>query len=153
MMKVYLVRHGNAIAGDDDVVRPLSREGVEEVTRVARFLKEYSCDVENIYHSIRVRARQTAEIIHEKLKVKKPLIEKQGLSPNDRIEKTADFLEHQKEDVMLVGHMPFMGSLLSLLVSGETNRNLVAFPTGGVAILEKKHGAWLIASVINPDNL
>lgn len=52
---------------------------------------------------------------------------------------------------MIVGHQPFMGSLVSLLVAGDEHRNLVSFPTGAVAILERKqNGAWLIAAMIDP---
>ena len=150
-MKLYLVRHGNAMAGDNDIARPLSREGIDEVKRVADFLKDHECSVDVIYHSVRVRARQTAEIFHSRLKVKKLLIERSGLSPDDPVGTVADFVDEQKHDVMLVGHLPFMGRLVSLLVSGEVNHNLVAFPTGAVAILEKKHGgAWLIAGMIDP---
>ena len=47
--------------------------------------------------------------------------------------------------------MPFMGRLVALLVTGEAQRNVVSFPTGGVAILEKKRDqAWLIAGMIDP---
>ncbi len=153
-MKLYLVRHGNAIAGENDIVRPLSREGLDEVKRVADFLKQHNCKVDVIYHSLRLRAKQTAEILHGRLKVKKLLIERSGLSPNDPVESLADFVDEQKQDVMLVGHMPFMGSLVALLVSGEANRDLVVFPTGGVAILEKRNGSsWLISAMVDPDML
>lgn len=150
-MKLYLVRHGNAEPGANDIVRPLSREGIAEVKKVADFLKDHECHVDVIYHSVRLRAKQTAQIIHERLKVKKILIERSGLSPDDQVEDVANFVEQQKNDIMLVGHMPFMGSLVSLLVAGEDRRNLVAFPTGGIAILEKKHGdVWLIVGIVDP---
>jgi len=160
-MKLYLVRHGNAVSprgslteGDNDIVRPLSREGIDEVKRVAEFLKKNGTQVNTVYHSVRLRAKQTAEIIHDRLKVKKLLIERSGLSPDDPVKGTADFVEQQKDDVMLVGHMPFMGRLVSLLVTGEADRNVVAFPTGGVAILEKKRDqSWLIAGMIDPEIL
>lgn len=150
-MKLYLVRHGNAIGGANDIARPLSSEGISEVKRVADFLKSNDCQVDVVYHSIRLRARQTAEILHDRLKVKKALMERCDLSPNDAIDEIADFIDQQKSDVMIVGHQPFMGSLVSLLVTGQEHGNLVAFPTGAVAILEKKqNGPWLIAAMIDP---
>ncbi len=152
-MKLYLVRHGNASAGSDDIARPLSLEGIEEVKKVAEFLKHSGCCVDIIYHSVRVRAFQTAKIIHERLAIKKKLVERLGLSPNDPVGPIADFVDQQKNDCMIVGHMPFVGSLVSLLVSGDDKHNLVAFPTGAVAILEKKHGLWLIAQMIDPKRL
>ncbi len=150
-MKLYLVRHGNAEQGSNDMIRPLSREGIDEVKRVAEFLKTHGAQVHTVYHSVRLRAKQTAEIIHDRLKVKKMMIERSGLSPDDDVSSVADFIDQQKDDVMFVGHMPFMGRLVSLLVTGEEDRNVVAFPTGGVAILEKKRDQpWLISGMIDP---
>lgn len=153
-MKLYLVRHGNAVDGSNDMIRPLSKEGIAEVRKVADFLKDHGCQVDTIYHSVRLRAKQTAEILHERLKVKKLLVERSGLSPNDAVTDVADFVERHKEDIMLVGHMPFMGKLVSLLVDKESGRDLVIFRTGGVVVLEKKHGeSWRIGAVIDPDIL
>ncbi len=150
-MKLYLVRHGNAVAGDNDMLRRLSAEGIAEVKKVADFLKNDGCYIDIIYHSVRVRARQTAEILHERLKVKKPLMQRVGLSPEDPVKKIADFVDQQKNDCMIVGHMPFMGCLVSLLVTGQENCSLVAFPTGAVAILEKKNDhPWLITGMVDP---
>lgn len=150
-MKLYLVRHGNAEQGSNDLVRPLSREGIDEVKKVAEFLKTHGVQVNTVYHSVRLRAKQTAEIIHDRLKVRKMMIERSGLSPDDDVNSVADFIDQQKDDVMFVGHMPFMGRLVSLLVTGEEDRNVVAFPTGGVAILEKKRDQpWLISGMIDP---
>ena len=153
-MRLYLVRHGEAVSGPVDQKRPLNHHGAEEVKKVARFLKEGSAKPGVIYHSTKARACQTAEILREVLKVKAALVEKDGLSPNDPVSKIANFIDQQKSDLMIVGHMPFLGSLVSLLVAGEGNKNLVAFPTGGVVILEKEHGqGWLIKNLINPGML
>lgn len=153
-MNLYLVRHGNAVSGMDDVARQLSRQGIEEVKKTADFLRQYECRPEVIYHSIRVRARQTAEIIHRRLDLKRNLSERAGLSPDDPVEPIADFIEQQKNDFMIVGHMPFLGRLVSLLVVGEESRSLVAFPTGGLVVLQKKAGhPWVIASAADPKNL
>lgn len=150
-MKLYLVRHGNAMSGANDIARPLSSEGIAEVQQVAKLLKVQDCHVDIVYHSIRLRARQTAEIFHDQLQVKKTLVERPDLSPNDSVENIVDFIDQQKTDVMIVGHQPFMGSLISLLVSGEEHCNLVALPTGAVVILERKqNGPWLIAAMIDP---
>ncbi len=149
-MRLYLVRHGEAISDADDDKRPLSETGIEEVKKVTRFLQESCAEVDVIYHSTKLRARQTADILHAGLQVKKPLMEKVGMAPNDAVRHLANFVDGQKGGVMLVGHMPFMGALVSLLVTGEENKNLVRFPTGGVTILKREDGAWSISSVINP---
>ena len=149
-MRLYLVRHGEAISDEIDDKRPLSERGIEEVKKVTRFLQESCAEVDAIYHSTKLRARQTAEILREGLQFKKSLIEKAGLTPNDPVRFIANFVDEQKGEVMIVGHMPFMGALVSLLVTGEDNKNLVRFPTGGVTILKREDGAWSISSVINP---
>jgi len=153
-VRLYLVRHGEAVSDAIDDRRPLSERGIEEIRKMTRFLQDSCAEVEVIYHSTKLRARQTAEIFQSGLQVKKDLIEKAGLAPNDPVAPIADFLEGQKGGVMVVGHMPFMGALISLLVTGEDNKNLVGLPTGGIAILEKKHGGpWLISAMIDPKML
>ena len=68
-MKLYLIRHGKALDGNEDSSRPLSGEGIEETRKMSQFLG-FSCGhVCRIFHSGKRRARETAEIIHKDLKL------------------------------------------------------------------------------------
>lgn len=153
-MLLYLVRHGEALPDSSDDQRRLSHQGIKDVRAVAHFLKEKKVHILAIYHSTKTRARQTAELLSADLQTKKNLIEKAGMGPSDPVKGTADLIDQQRKDVMFVGHMPFMGDLVSLLITGELGRNIVSFPTAGVVILEKSaKTSWVIRDAISPKML
>lgn len=55
-------------------------------------------------------------------------------------------------DVMLVGHMPFMGKLVSKLVTGNENKDVVSFNAGSMLCLEKiDDEQWVIRWMLNPE--
>ena len=55
---------------------------------------------------------------------------------------------------MLVGHLPFMGRLTSLLVSRVEEPDAVAFRPGSVVCLERgPEGTWTLAWMIRPELL
>lgn len=68
-MTIYLVRHG----ADDDSIRggwsnhPLTDEGLKQSEELAKKLKDYNCDAEIIYSSDLFRAKQTAELLAQRL--------------------------------------------------------------------------------------
>src|ERR1051326_9139668 len=64
-MKLYLMRHAEALDGADDAKRPLSDHGKKEAREVGRFLNRAAIDFGAAYTSPLVRARQTAEIVLE----------------------------------------------------------------------------------------
>jgi len=75
-MKVYLVRHGQAVAPQVDSSQPLSDEGRNEIQHIARTLKNMNVTVHSVYHSGKLRAEESAMILAEALgagKVKKAL--------------------------------------------------------------------------------
>jgi phosphohistidine phosphatase len=52
---------------------------------------------------------------------------------------------------MIVGHLPFLGKLVSLLATGNEYTNIVAFEAGGMACLNRSDpGQWQIEWVITP---
>jgi len=66
-MKLYLVRHGDAVFDQVDSTRPLNEKGKADVLKVAMHLKEGVPHIESIFHSGKKRAEQTAEIIKNAL--------------------------------------------------------------------------------------
>ena len=92
-----------------------------------------------IFHSERLRAQQTAEIICAGLSPLNGLHEVPGLLPNDDVEPWIDELADAEAGIMLVGHMPFMAFLRDRL-TGETFR---PFVTAEVSCLESSDdGKW-----------
>src|SRR6185436_3496825 len=84
-MEIYLLRHGIAVERDahrgPDEERALTDEGRRKVRRGAEAMRamKLSCDV--ILSSPLVRARQTAEIVAESLRLKKQLQVTEHLAP------------------------------------------------------------------------
>ena len=64
-MKLYFLRHAEALDGKDDAGRPLSPHGKKEAREVGRFLKGAGIEFDAAYSSPLVRAKQTAKIVLE----------------------------------------------------------------------------------------
>ena len=153
-MKVYLVRHGEAVSSGVDPKRPLSEQGRADVRKVAAFIKPLGISVEHIWHSDKLRAAQTAEILAESVKVNKGCSEHEALGPNDDITILAGELDAYDTDVMIVGHLPFLAYLTSLLVAGKETANVAAFDAGSFACLNRNNpGQWQIEWMVTPEIL
>ena len=151
-MKLYLVRHGQAVSSEVDPQRPLSEQGRVGVEKVALFIKPLDLSVEYAWHSDKLRAAQTAEILAEAVEVQKDCSSRQGLRPNDDVLTIADELEAYNTDLMIVGHLPFLGYLTSLLVACRENANVAAFDAGAIACLNRSNpGQWQIEWIITPE--
>ena len=153
-MKVYLVRHGDAVSSDVDPIRPLSKQGLADVRKVASFIKPLQISVEHIRHSGKLRAAQTAEILAESVLVEKACSAHEALGPNDDVTILTDELEAYDTGLMIVGHLPFLAYLTSLLVAGKETANVAAFDAGSIACLNRRNrGQWQIEWMIKPEFL
>ena len=153
-MRLYLVQHGEALAEELDPARPLSEAGEADVRNMAAFLAGRALAVARIAHSGKLRARQTAELLAGALVPPPPVAERPDLNPNDPPEELARELAKWREDAMLVGHLPFMGRLVALLVSGRPHDDIVAFSPGSVVCLEPAGaGRWLVDWMLRPELL
>ena len=153
-MKVYLVRHGEAVSSDVDPERPLSEQGRADVEKVASFIKHLDIHVEHIWHSGKPRAAQTAEIVAGSVTAEKGCTARKGLKPNDSVSDIADELEAYDTDLMIAGHLPFLGNLASLLASGKKKTDVLALSAGAIACLNREDpGVWRIDLVVPPEIL
>lgn len=150
-MKVYLVRHGEAVSSGVDPKRPLSEQGRAEIKKVATFIKPFGIIVEYIWHSGKLRAAQTAEIIAELVTVTKDCSAHEGLGPNDNVTIIAEELKTYNTNLMIVGHLPFMAYLISLLLTGKETANVAALDTGSITCLNRNDPLmWQIEWMISP---
>jgi phosphohistidine phosphatase len=150
-MKVYLVRHGKAVSSEVDPQRPLTEQGRIEVEKIASFVKPSDLSVEHVWHSGKLRAAQTAEILAATVEVEKTCSSREGLQPNDDVSTITEELEAYDKDLMIVGHLPFLGNLTSLLISGRETANVIAFDAGTIASLDRhNHGEWQLNWIITP---
>jgi phosphohistidine phosphatase len=110
--------------------------------------------VERIFHSGKLRARQTAEIIGEALRPSAGIMETDGLAPLDDPLIWVGRLSGMTEDSMLVGHLPHLQRLAALLLGGAAEKKVVAFTMGGIVALERDdEGNWSLAWMVRPDLL
>jgi phosphohistidine phosphatase len=152
-MKLYLIQHGEAKSESEDPERSLTAKGEEEVNRVAKAAKKMDIKLSKIYHSGKKRAKQTAEMIASGLKVPDQNLEGiQGLYPNDDVHPWLEKISKEKKDILLVGHLPFLEKLTSLLLCGDENARLVFFCYGGIVCLEQKEDkGWAVRWVLTPE--
>jgi phosphohistidine phosphatase len=151
-MALFLVRHGRNLPEEIDFRKRLSREGITEVECVAARAQDRGVRVETIIHSPAARARQTAEIMASYLKPGHGAMEITGLAANNDIQAFARTID-EHEDIMVVGHLPFLERLCSYLVTGSADTPTVSFKSGTMVCLEKDSvgHAWTIRWTLMPD--
>lgn len=151
-MKLYCVRHAEAESSPEDKQRRLSEKGVEDVTKIACFLQRYDTHVNDLMHSDKLRAIQTAEILAAHLKVDQ--ITERGLLLDAQapIDVAVEEIKLLTDNTMLVGHLPFMHKLVSaLVVHNENYFPIVKFPPATVVCLESvEDQRWVISWVLQP---
>jgi phosphohistidine phosphatase len=152
-MMLYLARHGEANPTTFDVEKKLSIKGTHDVNLTAASIGRMKAPVDRIWHSGKARAVQTAAILADHLQYEKRLEQTDGLAPNDDPAVWAERLETMREDVMLVGHLPHLSRLASMLLCGNPDRSIIDFRPAGIACLKRAEGRWTIAWVITPDIL
>ncbi len=153
-MRLYLIQHGEATSEQVDPLRPLTQKGQEDIIKVASFLRERGIKLALIYHSEKMRARQTAEILACTLGLQELTRERRLLLPQDDIKDLVQEISQRAEDLMIVGHLPFLNKLASFLLLAQEEGNLIAFQQGGVICLQRREDrSWQIAWMIVPQLL
>jgi phosphohistidine phosphatase len=150
-MALYLVQHGKAHPKDQDAEQGLSQEGVAEVERIAGVARQYGVRVRSIRHSGKKRAQQTAEIFAVALSPDKGVQSCKGIDPLDDVTVVAGDL-HSADDLMLVGHLPFMERLTAYLITGTVEKLVFKFQNGGIVCLDKgpEGRFWFIKWTLMP---
>ena len=150
-MQAYLVQHGEAKAEAEDPARPLTDSGRAEVQRVARQAALLGLPVAEICHSGKLRARQTAEIMAEHLRPSRGVRGMRGMEPNDDPGVARDELAAAEEPMMLVGHLPHLGRLVSSLLVGDPAREILRFRNGAIVCLARAEGGWRLHWILTPE--
>jgi phosphohistidine phosphatase len=148
---LYLMQHGEAMAESEDIARPLTERGRHEVERVARHAARRRLGIGLVEHSGKLRARQTAEIVASCLEPQPRVVERLGLAPHDDPGDLARALEEASEPRLLVGHLPQLSWLASLLVIGDAARPILAFRMGALVALQREAGGFRLRFVLPPE--
>jgi len=74
-----------------------------------------------------------------------------GLAPLDDVAKFASTLSNE-ENIMVVGHLPFLEKLLSFLVAGAPDRPVIKFQNSSIICLDIDDvaGHWFIRWALFP---
>jgi len=150
-MAIFLVQHGKNKPKDQDPEQPLSEEGHFEVKRIANVAKEYHIPVKCIKHSGKKRAQQTAELFAAACTPTQDVAMMDGLGALDEITAIAAQL-NPSDNVMLVGHLPFMEKLVSYLTTASTEHRVIQFQNGGIVCLDQNPGdeQWFVKWTLMP---
>ena len=132
-MKLFLVRHGDAIDKAFNSGRPLSPKGVAEIQLLSKNLLEENLAPTKIYHSQILRAEQSASILASMLKCESQLFSHEKLNGKSEFIFWEKFISNIEMDLMLVGHNPFM----QLFTEHLTSTIDFEFHTGSCICLEK----------------
>jgi phosphohistidine phosphatase len=149
-VRLYLVQHGQAKTETEDPERPLTDQGVEDVACVAHHaVVHFAVRPARVVHSGKSRARQTAEAWGRLLNA--DVEQGDALAPSDDPTIWVERLQTEANDLMLVGHLPYLARLASLLLTGAADRSVVSFRQGGLVGLERADTGWLVSVVLPPD--
>lgn len=142
---LYLIRHAHASAAGIDAGRPLSVKGRGQVRRLADLLRAGGgFDPREIWHSPLLRARQTAELLAEALRLDVALREVSELGPDDAPDLVAARLDSFSRSLALVGHNPHLAALGSYLVTGSAVPPIFVIRKASVLALEPVGGAGAV---------
>lgn len=151
-MAIFLVQHAKSLPKEADPEKGISPEGKADAARIAEVARGYRVKVSLIRHSGKKRAQQTSEIFGAALNPERGIEEGQGLNPLDDV--TAVATELQPEDnLMLVGHLPFMEKLTSYLITGSSDKPVFKFQNAGIVCLDKLPDTddWVIRWTLMPE--
>jgi phosphohistidine phosphatase len=156
-MELYLMRHGEAMAAEQDPRRPLTEAGRAAAERVAARAGAVGARLDRVYHSDAPRASQTAAILAERLgaadrmEVWPELAE--GARDVGAVARRLRSAAEQHGAVALVGHMPMLGRLAARLVAGGEGAEAVQFkPAALVKLAARESGdGFAVAWALPPE--
>ena len=153
-MKLYLVQHAKAKSKEQDPERPLSQEGRQEIQKIASFIKPLNLTVDYLWHSGKTRAAETADALAEVIHISKEQSVQKGLGPNDDVAAIREKITAGAMDIMIVGHLPFLSKLASLLLTGDESADTAAFKNAGIVSLScRETDSWQIDWIVIPELL
>jgi len=154
-MKIYFLRHGIAFeAGDwkgNDYDRPLTGEGRDRMAKEAKAIGKLELDLDAILTSPLVRAKETAVIVGDALKL--DVKEDERLGGDFDVTSLESLLQDHPtaKALMLVGHEPSFSAVIGRLI-GEARLDL---KKGGLACVQVSRASsiagellWLVPAKI-----
>ena len=137
-MDLCLLRHATAVAGGaaEDAARELSPEGIEAMKEAAKGLRRLEDGFDGILTSPCRRARQTAEIVGEELRLSRRIEVEKALAPGAGATEILRVVRERADadSLLLVGHNPDFEEAIAYSICGKGNARL-ALKKGGIEII------------------
>jgi phosphohistidine phosphatase len=154
-MFVYVLRHGiaeEARPGDPDAARALTVEGRKKLAAVLERAKKAGAAPTVILSSPYVRAKQTARMAAQTFDCEGSVVETSALVPSGSPETVWDEVSEYRseEQLMVVGHEPLLGELVSYLLDSPSLRvdmrkaTMVAISLGGLRGAPRGVLQWMV---------
>ena len=144
------MRHGEALPGTPDGQRPLSAKGRVDVETMAHRARGRGGAPAWICHSGILRAQQTAELVAAVLAPAEGVRELGGLHPEDDPSIVKAELDLARQPILLVSHLPLLGRLAGLLITGDAERLMVDFAPATLACVSRQPAGWKLNWLICP---
>ncbi|MFP4012910.1 MAG: phosphohistidine phosphatase SixA [Chitinispirillaceae bacterium] len=128
--ELYILRHGHAVDSESPAVscdkdRFLTQKGKDRTATMCRLLKKLKCRPDVVISSSLVRARQTAEIAVQELAPDISFFEVEYLKPSADMETAvAELAKIKAGCILVIGHLPSLAHLASLLLTGKPDTDL-----------------------------
>jgi phosphohistidine phosphatase len=106
--------------------------------RIAKGIQASGLSYDLILSSPYLRAKQTAEIVTQVLSTPEGVMLAETLTPEGNPRQLIEALRtdhHERQDVLLVGHEPYLSRLISTLLTGGPNLSVV-MKRGGLCALD-----------------
>ena len=141
-MDFYLLRNAKAAkdgkANDDnDDDRPLTKKGERKIIRVAEAMRDLELKFDAIITSPLLRATHSAEVVARSFRMKDSVHHSSHLAPHGNPALLVNEINAKHGDtsgLLLVGHEPSLGALISILLVGDNSLQMI-FKRGGLCKL------------------
>ena len=120
-MKLYLMQHALAYPSAEDPERPLNPTGIDQAKMTARGIKRLGLSFDLIVTSPKRRAHQTAALIAEGVRYPySDILTTEAALPDSSPQDLLSLLQKESIEscVLVVGHMPLLAKLASVLMQG-----------------------------------
>ena len=148
-MKIFLIRHGHAVDGDQQLAdgeRYLTKKGRKAVREVGRALRKAGISFDVVLTSPLVRAVQTAELIAEQASYDGVIEVLPSLLPIGPIDVAAAAIQQRGHSVAVVGHEPSISALAGLLTGSG---HFPSLRKAQVICIQGAQAVW----TVDPDRL
>jgi phosphohistidine phosphatase len=142
-MIISVLRHGIAAERgspgyENDSERPLTAKGERRMQRIGEGMLALGLSYDLILSSPYVRAKQTADIVAQVLKTLDGVQLSDTLAPEGNPRQLLEVLRNydpERQNILLVGHEPYLSRLISTLLTGSPNLPVV-MKKGGLCTLD-----------------